>query len=154
METETAVDHSQDDGDAPNADVGIGYGRAAAILLEVSVVQETAERLCAEDDQEDDSNDGVCVGEVLAIYGDPDSDTESRDVYEEGDDLQGSVHPDKASEACYSDQDAADGEQADESQGSHRTVCEEHGFTRTAKSARTPVLRQGVRAARTTSRSS
>jgi hypothetical protein len=151
LKTETAIYHSKDDGDAPDANVGVRYGRAAAVLLEVSVVQEATERLRAEDDQKDDSDDRVCAGEVLAVDSDPDSDTEGCNIDEEGDDLQGSVHPDKSSEACHSDQDATDWEKADKCKRSHSTVCEEYGFTRAAKSAGTSILRQGVRATGTDS---
>ena len=116
LKTKTAVDHSEDDGDTTDADVGVRYGGAAAVLLEISVVQEATERLHTEYDQEDDPDDRMRAGEVLAIHGNPDSDAEGCNIDEECNDLHSSVDPNKASEACCSDQDAADGEKANKCQ--------------------------------------
>lgn len=115
LQAQPAVDHSQDDGDAADADVSVRHSSAAAVLLEVPVVQDSAKRLREQDDEEDDADDGVCVGEVLAVDGNPDADAEGDDVDEEGEHLEDGVHPDEAGEAGYADEDASDREEADES---------------------------------------
>lgn len=140
LQAKTAIHHSEDDGDATNADVGVRYGRAATIFLEVPMVEETAKRLCEEDDEQHDTDDRVCASKVLAVHGDPDTDAECYNVDEEADDLQSSVHPDKTREACGSDHNTTDGEEADESKRGHDTVCEDHGVTRAAEGAVAAVL--------------
>jgi hypothetical protein len=116
LQTKPAVDHSENDGDATNADVCKGCGRTASVLLESTVVQPTAERLGEEDDEQHDTDDWVRVGEVSAVHSNPDADAECDDVDEEADDLQSSMNPDKAGEACDSDENSTDGEEGEESE--------------------------------------
>lgn len=127
LQPKTTVYHAKHDGDAADTNVGEGDGCATAILLEVAVVQETADWLREEEDEEHDADDGVGVCEVLAVDGDPDAHAEGHDVDEEADHLESGVNPDKAGEAGCSDQDATDGEEAEECKGCHHAVGEEDG---------------------------
>jgi hypothetical protein len=142
LQTKPAVDHSENDGDATNADVCKGCGRTASVLLESTVVQPTAERLGEEDDEQHDTDDWVRVGEVSAVHSNPDADAECDDVDEEADDLQSSMNPDKAGEACDSDENSTDGEEGEESERGHDGVCCEHSLARGAEGAVTVVLRE------------
>lgn len=132
LQAQTAVDHSQNDSDAADADVRVGDGCAAAVALECAVVQPAAEGLGEQDDEQDDADDGVGVGQVAAVDGEPDAHGEGDDVDDESDDLQRGVHPDQAGEAGDADEDAADGEEADEGEGGHHAVREEDCFLRCA----------------------
>jgi hypothetical protein len=105
------------------------------------VVQPTSERLREEGDEQHDTNDRVRASEVLLVHGDPDADAECDDVDEEAEDLQSSVDPDESGEARNADKDASNGEEGDESERSHDTVCEDHGVARAAKGTTTAVLR-------------
>lgn len=140
LQTKTAVDHAEDNGDATDADVSVRDGRAAAVLLERAVVQPAAERLSNEEDEQHDTDDGVCLGEVVAVDSDPDTDAKGSDVDEESEDLQSGVYPDEAGEAGNADEDAADGEEGDESERGHDAVCEEQSLGRDAGSAVAAVL--------------
>lgn len=113
LQSKTTVDHTQYDSDAADANVGVGDCCAAAVLLEVAMVQHASNRLREEDDEQDNADDRVGVGQVSAIDGDPESHAKGYDVDEEADDLESGVDPDKASEAGYSDKDAANGEEDD-----------------------------------------
>jgi len=129
LQAKTTIHHSENDGDAADADVSVRHGSATAVLLERPVVQPAAERLREEDDEQHDADDRVRAGEVLLVHGDPDADAECYDVDEEAEDLQSSVDPDEAGEAGDADEDAADGEEGDESQRGHNAVGEDHGVT-------------------------
>lgn len=128
LQAKTTVDHTEDDGDATDADVSVRHRRATAVLLECAVVKHASQRLANEEDEQDDADDGVCLREVVAVDGDPDSDAEGRDVDEEAEDLQRGVHPDEAGEAGDADEDAADREEGDESERGHDGVGEEQSL--------------------------
>ena len=128
LQTKTAVDHAEDDGDATDANVSERDGRATAVLLERAVVQPAAEWLADEEDEQDDADDRVGLGEVVAVDGNPDADAEGGKVDEESEDLQGSVHPDEAGEAGGADEDATDWEEGNESERSHDAVGEEQSL--------------------------
>lgn len=140
LQAKSAIHHSKNDRDTTDADVRVRHGRAATVLLEISVVEHSSERLCEEDDEKHNADDRVCASEVLAIHSDPNTNTEGHDVDEEADDLQSSVHPDQAGEARGSDENAANGEESNESERSHDAVGEDHGFARAAESAVAAVL--------------
>ena len=125
LQPKATVDHAENDGDAPDADVGVRHGRATAVLLERAVVQPASEWLADEQDEQHDADDRVRLREVVAVDGDPDSDAEGGDVDEEAEDLQRGVDPDEAGEASNTDKDAADGEEGDEGERGHDAVGEE-----------------------------
>lgn len=140
LQTQTTVDHAKDDCDTTDADVGERHSRTTAVLLERAVVQPAAEGLADEEDEQDDADDRVSLGEVVAVDGDPDADAEGSDVDEESEDLQSGVHPDEAGEAGNADEDAANGEEGDESERGHDAVCEEQSLGRDARGAVAAVL--------------
>lgn len=108
--------------------MSVRHGRATAVLLERTVMQPAAERLADEQDKQHNADDRVCLREVVAVDGDPDSDAEGGDVDEEAEDLQSGVHPDEAGEAGDADEDAADWEEGDESERGHDAVGEEQSL--------------------------
>jgi len=92
------------------------------------VVQPAAERLAYEQDEKHDADDWVCLGEVVAVDGDPDSDAEGGDVDEESEDLQRGVNPDEAGEAGDTNEDAADREEGDEGERGHDAVGDQQSL--------------------------
>jgi len=141
LQPKTAVDHSEDDGSAADADVRVGHGRAAAVLLESAVVQHAAEGLRDEEDEQHDADDGVGASEVLAVDSDPDADAEGDDVDQESEDLHGGVYPYEAGEAGDADKNAPDREEDEECKRSHHGVGEKHSLGRAGRGAVTAVLR-------------
>ena len=101
------------------------------MLLEQFVVQDSEDGLGDEDDQQNDTDDWVCVVHEVQRGGHVDTHPECNDIEQECEALKGSVNPEKAGEASNADQDASDGEEGDDRNASDDPVCQKQILCRT-----------------------
>lgn len=112
-QTETAVDDAESDDDAAQPQVTVAPEHAARVLLEHEVVQKTEDWLEEQQNEDDDSDNWVCVVETSDLQRHVHSDAEGGDEHQVGEDLAGGVDPDETAEGGEADQDTADWEEDD-----------------------------------------
>lgn len=126
LETETAVDDAESDGNATQPDVSVGPQGTVVVLLEKGVVQEAEDRLEEKRYEDDYANDGMMVIGELHFRCEIHSKPKASNVDKVAKDLESGVDPYHTGEGDEADGNGTGWKEDDESEGRKYAMRDQH----------------------------